>query len=373
MAVFASAGAVTIFRDLFDTDTSANWAANQSGDSDTAFGFDYSVVGIPEAPNSSGAFAARKGLRLRAHLSASTNPGTNGISASPLNLGYVGGLSGDYRLSFDAWINYNGPLDVGGTGSSQHLGAGVGTEGAQPIWPGNPSADGLWFAANSDGDVGDTSNAQADYAVLVGNTMQAINNNYYAAGLDLNARGNGHPYYLPFGGSVATAAQIASFPAQTNQVRIGALGMAWHSVVIAKQGDYVTWDVDGYRLATAPANLIVGSGKTNFFLGFFDWFSSVNSNPNMTFALFDNVRAEVFLPVITSIKLINAGADVEIKFTASTTDVNTSFDLQSSTQAGSGYVDLGATINAGNPGEFSVVVPYQALPNVQKFFRVRRL
>ena len=39
------------------------------------------------------------------------------ISVSPADLN----LTGDYRLKFKGWINYNGPLFDGGSGSNQLL------------------------------------------------------------------------------------------------------------------------------------------------------------------------------------------------------------------------------------------------------------
>jgi len=357
------AGTALLFADQFDTDTSANWLVNKSPDADSAatFNFDYNAVGIPEAPHSTGSFAAQRGLRLQAHLGGTAI--TPGISVSPLNVGF----GGDYRLRFDMWMNYIGPLPLGGAGSTEHFSAGVGTDGHHAVWPGAADADGIWFTAATDGDVAEIS-AQADYGVFVANALQPTLNGYYAAGLTSDSRGNLNPYYSAFGGSAAPAAQVSSFPTQTGNVRVGALGMAWHAVTITKQNGNVTWDVDGYRLATVPVN--VATLSTNFFLGFHDWFTSANGGPNMEFALYDNVRLELFPPMITAIQIVNGGADVQINFTASSTDQTTDLSLQSSGTAGSGYTDTGASINSAGPGLFEVTLPRSG---TQQFYRVKRL
>jgi hypothetical protein len=361
------ASATSVFSDDFDTDTSINWTINQSSDfdSEAVFGYDYSAVGIPEAPHSSGVFTPTSGLRLRAHLGLSAI--TPGISVSPLNVS----VTGDYRLRFDAWVNYNGPLDVGGAGSSQHISYGLGTVGNQAIWPGSGFADCVWFTASSEGDVSETSTAQADFGVFVGPGLQPAATSFYAAGIQTTNRGGSDPYYATFGGSVATEAQLLSYPSQTNTVRRGAIGMAWHAVTLTKSGDFVTWDIDGYRIASVD---LIAAGITladNVFLGFHDWFTSANGNPDITFALYDNVLIEtVAAPiVITSIQLINGGTDVQVNFTAASAAVAGDFELHKSSTVNGTYANDAGALITGSAGSYQAVT---AVSGPQQFYLIKK-
>ena len=58
---------VTLFEDVFDTDTSANWTLFEDSDGGTPdytaeFNYDYSADGVPSAPNSSG--GSTRGLKF---------------------------------------------------------------------------------------------------------------------------------------------------------------------------------------------------------------------------------------------------------------------------------------------------------------------
>jgi len=81
----------------FDVDHSANWQANvgPAGEDETHnYFFDYSTVGIPSAPNSSG--GTTRGMKLQANLSAGL---LGGVSASPIGQSFTG----SYTLAFDWW------------------------------------------------------------------------------------------------------------------------------------------------------------------------------------------------------------------------------------------------------------------------------
>ncbi len=362
-------GAVEGFRDNFDTDTSANWTVNLSPelDADYVFGVDYgTTLGIPEAPDSPAGSTATHGLKLRAHLTTTATTGfTPGISVSPAG----GVFLGDHRLRFDLWMNFGGPLATGVAGSTEHFSAGIGVSGIDPKWPAGSSTDGIWFTGSTDGDATDTATTTCDYGVFVGSTLQNATNGYYAAGTNVTSRGNGDVYYTLWGNVTAPAAQLSLFPAQTGTQRVGALGMAWHAVVIEKRGDNVTWNIDGYRVATVP---IASSGATigqNIFLGFHDWFSSANGAPTTEFAMYDNVRVEVFMSII-GITTVNAGADIQIDFTSAPNDTTASFALQSCATVDGTYADVGATFTVVSPGVFRAT---RAVSNPAAFYRIRHL
>src|SRR5262249_11521578 len=112
------------------------------------------------------------GMKLEANISAAT---AAGVSASPLG----GNFTGDYRVRYDMWINYNGPLFDGGSQSTEYLGGGVGTKGNVVEWSLGPAADGIWFSCDGDGGSG------VDYRSFTGSTHLAQGNalvNYPAGG-----------------------------------------------------------------------------------------------------------------------------------------------------------------------------------------------
>jgi hypothetical protein len=359
-----------LFADRFDSDTSANWVVNAAdGGADTfaEFGYNYSADSIPESPSSTGVFAATRGLKFRVNESLAL---LNGLSVSPLNKTFTG----DYRLRFDMWLNFNGPLAAGGTGSTEHLGAGVGTSGLEAVWPSNPG-QGVWFTASSDGQVGESEATRADYGVFMAYSLQDPSAGSYAAGTNLTSRGNLDPYYNLWGGLAAPAGQLGANPSQTGITAIGSMGMAWHTVTITKQGTNVTWDIDGRRIATVDI-----TGQTlgdNVFVGYHDWYISVATNTAVQFGLVDNVRVEDLVPVappsrpnITLIRIV--GGNVEIDFTADPADTPSSFVLQESSVVipGSAYADVisGTTIT-GSSGNFKAE---RAAGTAPKFYRIRR-
>ena len=84
---------------------------------DVTFVFDYGALGIPEAPNSTG--GGQTGVRMRANNPpAGVAGGTSAVQIVPIGLGR--NLTGiDYRVTYDLWMNANGPLPGGGTGSTE--------------------------------------------------------------------------------------------------------------------------------------------------------------------------------------------------------------------------------------------------------------
>lgn len=356
-----------LFMDKFDTDTSANWGVNAAdGGMDTfaQFGYNYGADSIPEAPSSSGTFTATRGLKFRVNESLALE---NGLSVSPLSKTFTG----DYRLRFDMWLNFTGPLAAGGTGSTEHLSAGVGTSGMEAVWPSSPG-QGVWFTAASDGQVGESEGIRADYGVFMASSLQHPSAGWYAAGTNLTSRGNLDPYYSVWGGMTAPAGQLGANPSQTGTTAIGSMGMAWHTVTITKQGTNVTWDIDGRRIVTVDI-----TGQTlgdNVFIGYHDWYISVATNTAVQFGLVDNVRVEDLIPVIpptVNITLVQiVGGNVEVFFTSTvTTDAPSAFVLQEASAVTGTYGNVSATIT-GSGGSYKAVRALGASP---KFYRIRRL
>lgn len=357
-----------LFADDFTTNSSPLWQVNLADPADgfVEFEWDYgTLAGIPPAPATPD--GSTRGLRFRC---GNVVPQISGLSVSPLN----GNFTGDYRLKFDLWINYNGPIPDGGAGSTQHFDAGVGTAGDTVAWYNNPFADGVWFTCSGDGADGDIF---GDYSAFIGAANQNDDTGFYAAGTgaaNSGLRNSAHPFYSSrWGGQTAPAAQLALYPGQTGVANLGNAGMAWHTVVITKTTNVVVWAMDGVVICTVtndPVNL-----STNVFVGYQDRFAgSLSSAPEMSFGLVDNLKVETFVAApaaplrITGIQLI--GGNVEITFTGPVNALATSFKLQSSATVAGGYADdNGATIIGFGSGSFKATT---ALSAGNRYYRIRR-
>jgi hypothetical protein len=143
--VLAGHAGAALYQQNFTTDDTANWAMKSGPttpvpvDAAANFFFDYSIVGIPSAPNGTGT----TGMKLQANLSAGVFVG---MSVSPTNVS----LPSVYTLTFDWWSNSVGPFPAGGSGSTNLSTFGVGTTGANAQWPGG-AVDSVYFGATGDG------------------------------------------------------------------------------------------------------------------------------------------------------------------------------------------------------------------------------
>lgn len=276
-----SLSAQTLFSDNFDTDTSSSWTANPSSENNAAtFAFDYSTVGIPAAPGSGG---TTFGLKLEANYAGSV---FGGISASPNGQSFTG----DYVLRFNLWQNYPGPITLGGSGSTQVSGGGIGTAGATAQWAGG-TQDSVHFGTTGDG--GSTVDYRA-YSSAAG-TGYLPDSGVFAAGTHASARNSSDPYYASFGGETAPQDQIDLFPNQTGTTGAGAQGFAWRDVAIMKLGDTITYTIDGTLIATVDASTVTLGGG-NILLNQYDINAGSSTDANVRllhFGLFDNVRVEV--------------------------------------------------------------------------------
>ena len=234
----------TLFQDNFDTPSAANWTVNSGFAGDTAtIGFDYSTLGIPAAPNSAGTTI---GAILYANQPGNGAPATTttGVSISPTGLS----LSGDYQLRYDVYQGFPGPFPGGGAGSTQITGAGINSSGTVPVYTG--AGDALWFGATGDGGSGQ------DYRLYYNLAHQTAVGNYAAGQTSPTGyQNNTAPYYSDNGfGSVDTGSGL------TNP---GSQGMEWHQVLISKEGNTVTWSIDGVTIATADLSTAPAFGGAN--------------------------------------------------------------------------------------------------------------
>ena len=271
-----------VYSDNFNSGAgdAVNWNINSGpGNNSATFGFDYSTVGIPSAPNSGD--GSTIGLKLNAN-NLVTGQLLTGISVSPISLS----VSGDYQLRFDMWANFIGPAPGGGSGSTQITGAGIGTSGTAANYAG--AANGIWFAGTGDG------NSASDYRVYtpaVPSSLGAGNPVYAAPGGAIN--NSATAYYTSFyPAHTAPAAQTTLFPSQTGSVAAGAMGWAWHDVTITKIGNSLAWNMDGQLFASLDITTNGVLSGNDFMFVQSDINTTASSDANGTtlnFGLFDNV------------------------------------------------------------------------------------
>jgi len=275
-----------VFFDDFDTDTSANWnviVVDNGGENDAlaTFAFDYGAVGIPPSPNGSG---STLGLKLEA------NPGgagaTAAVTVSPIGQSFL--AADGYRMTFDMWINANGPFPAGGMGSTQFLAAGAGYDDATGNL-GNTSGSGAWYAISGE------SGSSRDVRAYKDVEEQFPESGQYAAGMQngvANNTNNDQFYFDLFGTPSPPAAQEALFPDQTGNLLTGSAGFAWHEATVTVLGTKARWEINGVTVVTIDTT--IGNPFSgldgNISLGLMDVFSSISDNPQMSFGLVDNVK-----------------------------------------------------------------------------------
>jgi hypothetical protein len=280
-AVLSISSVVSAYSENFEADPTANWTVN-NGPSDEAhdFFFDYSTAGIPAAPSAAGTH----GLKLQTNQA---NGIFSGVSASPNGQSFTG----DYRVLFDWWANFNGPAPVGGSGSTQLSSFGIGTSGSVAQWPGG-TQDSIWFGATGDGN---SSSDWRAYSPTAPTRYVDAAPGIYAAGVQAGSTNASDPYYAGFGTVTAPAAQVTLFPQQTGTTLVGSSAWEWHQVEIKKLGANVTWEVDGVLIATVPAADDTVSTGNNIFFGHSDINATSSTDPNdgaLLFTLIDNVMVD---------------------------------------------------------------------------------
>lgn len=376
-----SSAQTQVYFENFDEDTSANWTVNTTagGDNRADLYFDYSTVGIPPAPNSTN--GTTRGLKLQANLTPGVQAFPSGVSASPNSFS----ITENFEMHWDMWINYNGPLNGGGSGSTQIAGGGYGTAGTSVNVAGS-GIDAIIIGASGDG------GTASDYrvyspgkAVSYQDGQYVLGGGFYGAGFtdfrpgitnsgfvyagDNGSRNNSANYYstnFP-GGVTAPAAQVALYPQQTGSTAAGTAGFKWRDVSIRKVANIVTYRIDGVLIATIdtgdaitntlPPGSTVPLGGANILFNHYDINSTASTDPNaqhLAFSLFDNVRITNFPSVVTvSATQVNASESGPTPgvFTITRTEpgpaVTIYYTMSGTATSGSDYVALPGLITFG--------------------------
>jgi hypothetical protein len=265
-----------LFADDFDVDSSVNWSINASGiDTSITFAYDYSADGIPTAPNSIG--ATTLGVKFGANMIA---PGAiEAITMSPLGESFAG----QYTLSFDMWINANGPFPSGGTGSTEFVTGGVGSDGLT-VNLGDATGSGAWFAADGEG------GSSRDYRAHKDAAEQSIASGQYHVASNDNSDATLSGFFTP---QFPPALQQSSHVQQSGMTAAGSAGFQWREfeVIVDESAGTATWRIDGLAIATIDAN----SGGSvslngNIAIGYMDPFTSISDNAALSFGIIDNVQ-----------------------------------------------------------------------------------
>ena len=293
----ASKAQVTIFSEDFDTDHSLDntWVTNTVGGYNPVnLYFDYSTVGIPSAPHSVG--GTTRGLKLQANLDPAVQVFPSGSSVSPAGFS----ISQNFEMRWDWWLNFNGPLTGGGSGSTQIGGAGFGTAATTANVP--TLIDCIFVGCSGDG-----SGTTADYRMYTPAFSASLQDasGVYAAGT-VGSRNNTAAYYQstfpPVSATNNCPQQLALYPQQTGETQGGSAGMRWCDVSLKKVGNIITYTIDGLLIATADISTNGTLGGANIVFGHFDINAGASTDVNATnlaFSLVDNVRITSYTNVVT--------------------------------------------------------------------------
>lgn len=261
--------------------------------------YDYSALGIPLAPNSTG--SDTHGLKLGANLDATVQQFPSGVSVSPLGFS----ITENFEMRFDMWMNFNGPAPGGGNGSTIVGGAGYGTAGTSAQVAG--IADSVFIGATVDG------GSSADYRVYAPAHAVSYQDADHIIADDpssplvyfcgsRNNTGGGNYYVTNFPGQPVPAEQTALYPQQTGTAADGSLAFKWHEVSLKKVANIITYSVDGVLIATADTTDAGTLGGGNILFNAYDINTTASTDPNaaaLQFVLIDNVRVTEYTNVVS--------------------------------------------------------------------------
>lgn len=252
--------------------------------SDATFGFDYSTLGVPVAPDTTD--SSTLGLRLRVDdLGNTSGSAVGAIEAATIGLT----LPSKYVITFDLWGNYIGgtSLSASGSNGSTAPGVGIGTSGTSLQSPN--ANDGFIADAFHDGGGGST----GDYRLYADNTrLLPTGTSYFAAGSLSTSSTHTDSYYSFLTSQTAPSAQTTlSSSTQGGSTPVGIVGFQWTKWTITQDGTNITWAINGHTIATVPDSSVTFGG-TQLSLDSIDSNTSGNTSANnqaLNFDIFDNL------------------------------------------------------------------------------------
>ena len=294
-ATAASSHAQVLFSDNFDafgtpiTVTTAGTAAGynvlfngSSGPEDFSaiFGYDYSALGIPSAPGSTG--GSTRGLQLTVNKDATA-------AAAAVNLYPVGqSFSGNFTLSLDIWFDFS-------TGSTtEHALFGINHSGTTVNRVGKTGSDGVFFAMDGDGGASATSTTLRDFSPFFGQGDSAA---------PLLLRTNN----FTFGPAPLLGDQLDSNNPgfQTLFPPSGLAGNQWVRAKITQEDSLITWTLNDTVVAQMTNSTPYTSG--NILLGYNDTFNS--ASPADVSLILDNISVtQVPEPTVAGLVVLGLGA-----------------------------------------------------------------
>lgn len=319
----------TLFSDTFDTELapvftpgavgSTGWTfvRDEPNQSDVRYGYDYSAINIPEAPNSDPSDPATRGVALRTNVSAGTAD-QGGIYYEDAS------FTGKYQVQVDMFLSW--AADESAIGTTEHGGLFIGKDTLDnPANPDFPASTGAGAIFSSDGDT-----ANFDHTILKNNIYPSTESGQFSVtdfgfgpqlgydNTDVNTNpANGDLINLPElfpelllpNGDTQRAGVVGyrwvtiKADVDTNAVGIGTgtvPGTTTFSVEIADTGEsYTLGTLDNSVIVDLPDGSLTGqnseteqgpvdmSGRVT--LTIIDFFTSVSSDINLGTVVFDNL------------------------------------------------------------------------------------
>ncbi|MGN6554578.1 MAG: Calx-beta domain-containing protein [Verrucomicrobiota bacterium] len=348
-----------LFSDRFETtDSATNYlvlATDLTGGSDYSaqFAYDYSVDGVPIAPN--GPTTSSLGLKITANKTGTASAAV--VNLIPTNVV----ASGNFALRFELYMQWDSLSSQG-----EYALAGINHTGTLTNWishgsPSFNSGDGQFVTI-----VGNDSLVEGGAATLFTPTNSAG-----AVGIvdGTGLRGSERSKILadmldnpPYG-------YIGNTNSGVFGCDVGSSTKQWVDCELSQIGNRVSFKANGATVLTYTNT----SGFTNGYvmIGYNDSYSGVSAIPSSYFAIFDNVRVvslpSSVQPVISGITV--SGSTVTVQFSAGVSDVAGSFKLQSSETVNGSYTDDNSAIVTGSGGNLQATT---STNGSTRFYRIRR-
>lgn len=274
LIMVSAANGANLFSDVFNVDTSAAYRVLKIHPErdQVDFAFDYGSLGIPSAPNSQD--GSTIGVRMSANQPADGTVAANSaVQIIPQGLG-SNLVDIDYRVTYDLWMNVNGPLPGGGGGSTEAFMTGVGWNGAKAIEIGQEN--GTYLTITGDG------GSSTDVRTFT-------NDGFNFLGINAGPVNTSDDYYagvFPGGIDVSLLPGQGGVDNQNGITSQGQMGFAWHEVRVDVIGDSASFYIDDLLIA-ADAD---ADREGSIMLGYGDYFSSESDAPQWSFGLVDNLQ-----------------------------------------------------------------------------------